>query len=34
MNFFFELEIRLGDTVVFVSHETYAKEIFRKYKIA
>jgi len=34
MNFFFGLEIRLGDTIVSVSHETYANEIFKKYKIA
>ncbi|XP_061343382.1 uncharacterized mitochondrial protein AtMg00810-like [Gastrolobium bilobum] len=34
MKFFLSLEVRQGETGIFVSHEVYAKEILKKYKMA
>lgn len=34
MKFFLGLEVRQGETGIFVSQETYAKEILKKYKMA
>jgi len=33
MKFFLDLEVRLEETIIFLSRETYAKEILKKYKM-